>query len=232
MTNVFFIPVMVILIAVLSLPGSITVSRLNRARPETAQQAAGSPTPPPAGDLSTRLQIQSPRPGQALQGRVPVLGSVAAENLQSLEVSFAYVDVPNPAWFLVPPAGLPSGDGPLAQWDTTTITDGDYNLRLVATWKDGSQKSLVISGLRVRNYTPVETDTPVPASTQKNAPLPSATPAPSRTPLLATSTPLAANPALLTNQQIALSLGKGLLAVAGIFALMGAYSLMRSLRNK
>jgi PTH1 family peptidyl-tRNA hydrolase len=185
------------------------------ARPAGAQplaRAALQATPPV-------VTLSAPLPGQVLQGKVPITGNTAIEGFQSIELTFAYANNPTGTWFLILYSSLPVADGLLAQWDTTTITDGDYTLRLVVRLADGSQQTLTLPGLRVRNYTPIETDTPPP-------PVPSATPAPGQAPiqpptatlpatataLPPTPTALPTNPAEVSTLALARTLGIGALA--------------------
>lgn len=52
----------------------------------------------------------------------------------------------------------------LAVWDTTTISDGDYQLRLTVHYKDDSVVESVVRRVLVRNYTPVEITPTQPAA--------------------------------------------------------------------
>lgn len=133
-----------------------------------------SPTPPP------QAAVLAPRSGQALQGSVPIEIGLAGAGYQTVEVSFAYANNPLEAWFPLYQGNLPQGDlaadptalqNPIHTWDTSTITDGDYTLRVVFTRFDRTTQVIDVIGLRVRNYTPIETDTPVPNPT---APQPAA----------------------------------------------------------
>ena len=49
----------------------------------------------------------------------------------------------------------------LADWDTTAIADGTYQLRLRVMLNDGNTLETIVPDLRVRNYTAVETSTPL-----------------------------------------------------------------------
>jgi hypothetical protein len=170
---------------------------------------------------------------------VAITGSIAAPGFQSAELTFTYANDTTHTWFWIADMARPI-NGTLAEWDTTTLTDGDYTLRLVVIRTEGSPVEIVIAGLRVRNYTPIETNTPAPTPTL-TAPL---TPAPwelpaappTLTPLPTsarpTLTPLPTNPALLTTQDITLSLGRGALGLLGAFALLGIYLYWRKLMRK
>jgi hypothetical protein len=179
------------------------------------------------------LSITSPVPGQVLQGSVTIVGYSALPGFVFAQLAFAYAENPTGTWFQIADSGEPVAGGALAQWDTSAITDGDYTLRLTVRFEDGSQREIVVAGLRVRNYTPVETDTPTPVT-------PTTTLVPGGVPVTATltrtarasATPLPTNPAEITTQNLATSLGKGALAVLGFFAFMGAYLLVRKIRER
>ena len=178
------------------------------------------------------VTIQSPTAGQALQGNTPILGDLTAVDFSSAELLFSYADNSTGTWFLIQIISQMPEGGTLAQWDTTTISDGVYTLRLVVKLADGSEVEQIVSGLRVRNYTPIETETPTP-STPTIAPVIVGTPTvtPSVTPPPPTATQFPQNPAQLTVQQYGESFGKGALAVFGFFALMGLYWIIQGQRR-
>jgi len=201
-----------------------------------------SPTSPPATITPTAttrpLQILSPLPGQALQGAVSIVGAIPGAGFTSYEITFSYDNDVTNTWFPIHQAEqFPEGNT-LAQWDTTTISDGEYTLRLVAQRSHKEPLTLTIAGLRVRNYTPIETSTPVsPTATQnpeeeslvtpavKASPTWTATPAYTAIPI----TPLPTNPAQLTTQEVAGSLKNGILATAAFFLLLFLYEGVRAL---
>ncbi len=204
----------------------------------------GLPTPgPDAGTVTPTStpelpQITSPVGGQALQGSLPIEGHIPAAGFAGAELSFAYqVNAPQ-TWFLIAEL-IQIPDNPvLAQWDTTTITDGTYSLRLVVTQVDGSRSSTIVTGLRVRNYSPVETITPTPVTPTAtpepgDTPLPSATSTPTITPVPLTPTPLPPNPAQINQLDILINMGKGALVIVGFLSLLGLYqAIMTYLRNR
>jgi hypothetical protein len=183
---------------------------------------------------STRLVILSPLPGQAVQGKVAINGSTAVDGFQSYELAFAYSQDPTDTWFLIQEGDSPINEGQIAQWDTSTITDGDYSLRLTVTLVDGRQLTTVVSGVRVRNYTPIETDTPAPTSTLAPGAIstPNITPSLTATPLPATPTPLPTNPASLSMNQVISSWGKGALISLGVLVFLWVYQGIRHLMRK
>lgn len=201
------------LISLLSLPGFGNAS----------QQDEPTSTPSQVG-------IIFPAPGDALQGSVPISANIAAEGFLRAELTFAYADDAAKTWFLIFETDQPTRDGELTQWDTTTLTDGQYTLRLSVTLEDGSQLFATVQNLRVRNYTPIETNTPAPTETPVpgDTPIPTPTPTPTITPIPPTSTALPPNPAELTSQDITLSLGKGALGATAMLVLLGLYAAVRN----
>ena len=106
---------------------------------------------------------------------------------------------------------------------------------------DGSQQEVLVHDLRVRNYSPIETETPTPfqPDNTKSPDLITISPAPFYTPTFTipphpmTPTPLPTNPAVITSTHTALSIGTGAGISIGLLAILGAYVGLRSyLRNR
>jgi len=117
----------------------------------------------------------------------------------------------------------------LAQWDTTGLSDGEYVLRLRVELQDGLSLEVQVPGLRVRNYTPVETATPEPTVPQPEAvetmpptAFPAFTPAP-----LPTLTALPGNPVEIASTQVFASLASGALFTALSFLVFGLFLWIR-----
>jgi len=188
-------------------------------------------------DNVSNAAIVSPSAGQVVQGSVVIRGSTTMDGFQAYDVDFAYSADPTQTWFLIQESTTPIQDGILAVWDTTTITDGDYSLRMVVDLANGDRVELSVPDLRVRNYTPIETDTPAPVS--PDVPLvpgiPTSTTAPHATftpnafLLPPTITPLPTNPAEVSSSQVMLTFGKGVIFTVGCFALLGAYLGIRAI---
>jgi len=170
--------------------------------------------------------ISSPLEEQYVQGVVTISGSVTVLGFSSYELSFAYENDPTQTWFKLTSSTLPVFEGELGTWDTTTLTDGDYTLRLRVFLLDGTTQELIMSDLRVRNYTPIPTATPTPTSTpvvQFVAPT-----AQLIRPVLATATlslptptPLPPNPASLAESSISSALGRGAALALLLFVVFG-----------
>ncbi len=175
--------------------------------------------------------ILTPLAGQALQGSVPVTVNTAVDGFRSAELSFSYSQGAPGTWFVIEESEEPISNGKWVQWDTTTITDGNYNLQLIVYLEDGSQVKTTVSYLRVRNYSPIETSTLVPTDTPApgDTPIPSATLTSTATLIPYTITPMPANPAQISREDIFTSLGKGALVSMGLFAGIVLYQTVRSI---
>ena len=189
-----------------------------------------TPTQPTASGFPP-VGLSAPYAGQALQGVITIIGNSELPDFSHAELSFAYANDPTGTWFLITESQTPVANGPLAQWDTTTITDGEYQLRLVVHLADGQQQIAGITGLRVRNYTPVETETPTPSPTPQpgNTPEPTTAPTPTLTPIPPTATAVPPNPAVIGTGDLFDTMGRGALGVLGFFCLIGIYRSVRIL---
>jgi hypothetical protein len=175
----------------------------------------------------SRPKVDSPLPGEALQGVVSITGTSDVVGFKNVEVAFAYGTDSGGTWFLIAQTDQPLRDGTLAVWDTTTIADGTYLLRVRVNTMDGETVDVIIKDLRVRNYTPVETSTPQPQeqTAEPQVFVPAAT-------ALPTPTPLPANPASVTMTRLTFSMVEGLVFVLIVFLIVGVYRAARRKRPR
>lgn len=183
-------------------------------------------------EIAASPEILSPQNGEAVKGPVAIRGTTAVEGLVSWEITFTYAGDAPETWFLLAVGQKAIQDAILTQWDTTTITDGNYTLRLRVYLTDGGYQDAFVRDVRVRNYTPVETATPIPLPTATLTPVPptSIPPTPTVTPLPPTPTPLPPNPAALSRRHIQASVGYGALFTLLLFATLGAGAYLRRIR--
>ncbi|MGD8822838.1 MAG: hypothetical protein PVG63_07030 [Anaerolineales bacterium] len=125
---------------------------------------AGILAQPSTGVAQTNIvTILYPSEGEALQGVVTIEGSANHPDFSYYALSFTYADLSSPTWFpLSEPSRTPVTSGALGLWDTTSITDGNYILRLQVFLLDGSTLEAVVENVRIRNTSPIETNTPAP----------------------------------------------------------------------
>ena len=167
--------------------------------------------------------IDSPSPGDVLQGVVKISGTTDFNGFLSTDVSFSYSDDPTGTWFLIFSNTQSVVANTIGTWDTTIITDGDYILRVRVFLSNGSFRETQVSGLRIRNYTPVETPTPISVA-------PEATPMPTNTPTalpFPTPTILPHNPATLALSDVSSSIFYGGIAAIIILFFIGFYLWLR-----
>jgi hypothetical protein len=114
------------------------------------------------------VRIQTPVDGDYLQGNVQIVGTVTGTGFQSAEIGFRYQDSQSKNWFVLSEITSPVVDDILATWDTSTIADGVYQIRVLAVFENGREQEEIINNLNVRNYTPfdpIKTENPETIST-------------------------------------------------------------------
>jgi hypothetical protein len=173
-----------------------------------------------------------PQPGQALLGNIEISGNTAVDGYKYAEILFGYANDLTETWFLIAQSDSPVENGVLANWDTTVISDGNYNIKLSVTLLDGAIITSIVQDVRVRNYSPIEPDTPKPVS-RTSTPEPGNTPTHTVTitPVPPTATPLPTNPIILTPTDFVAGLGRGVLIALGFFIFLGIYLGFRSMMN-
>lgn len=171
--------------------------------------------------------VISPRPGDVLRGVVEIQGTVAGENLSSYDVAFTYADDAADSWFIITSGKEPVTNDVLAKWDTTTIADGTYRLRIQVFFNTGEPEVIVIENLRVRNYTPVETRTAEPTLLIVEQPVATSTLAP----VTPSATPLAQNPMEISHEEFMKSILAGAGVSAAILLILGFRALSRKSRR-
>jgi hypothetical protein len=117
-------------------------------------------------------------------------------------------------------------NGILTVWDTSTISDGDYKIKVTVNYTGGEAQEVVVNQVLVRNYTPVQsTATPVPqvmVNPETITPTFMAT-------QLAVATPYPLNPGALTALQVRSGLQFGIILGVLAMAALGIYVLLRYL---
>lgn len=175
-------------------------------------------------------KLEQPLPGQALQGVVSLSGTTAIDGYVTAQIEFRFENDPAQTWFLIQD-GIPAiQSNVLASWDTTTLTDGVYRLRLSVIRADGGVATAEVAGVRVRNYSAIETNTPeaLPEVTRQ----PSVTPTATAVVVRGTPTPPPANPAAVTGSDLRASASRGLVVMAGLFLMITAYLGLRRLGRR
>jgi hypothetical protein len=171
-------------------------------------------------------QVISPRPGEALQGNIEISGVTEISDFVRSEVEFRFTNDPKNTWFLISESDKSVNPGKIAGWDTTTITDGNYDLRVSVILKSGESKSILIPGIRIRNYSPIESPTQQAPGSSINPSETDVTPLPTRTPR-PSPVPLPSNPAIFTQMDLNSSLVRGAVVGIGFFLAFGIYWIVK-----
>ena len=175
-----------------------------------------------AAQDSPPIAITSPASGEILRGEITIIGTTDVPNFASAQLDFKYASDDGDSWFPLAALSQPALDSPLYLWNTASITDGDYILRLRVNLTDGTFQEVTVP-ITIQNDAPILTPTPAVTSTPASigvqiptAFLLAASPTPTEVPR-PTPTPLPPNPASLTQSTILTSLGRGAIVIIGLF---------------
>lgn len=124
----------------------------------------------------TDSALTSPEAGSAVMGKVEVTGYIKATNFAGYDLEFTHSSSAESGWFTIQTGAENPTDGVFGVWDTSSISDGDYSLRLTVHYKDGTKTEILIENIRVRNYSPIETTSPRENSLKQPTNLPSIQP--------------------------------------------------------
>jgi len=155
----------------------------------------------PAAALASPLfqvaQIASPGSGATVQGAVTITGTAVHPEFQRYELYFTIE--PGENWVFIGDAHFEQvNNGPLGVWDTRSLPDGNYSLRLRVVRQDGNYDETYARNIVVANSTPptptptefvAPTLPPIVDSVVTPTPEATATPAVVQQPEIATPTP-------------------------------------------
>ena len=180
-----------------------------------------------AAQTNPPLAITSPLAGDVLRGEITITGKTDIENFLSAQLDFTYASNPAGNWFTLQTVSQPVLSSALAIWNTASISDGDYILRLRVNLTDGTFQEVTVP-VKVQNDTPISTPTLEPTTATPDSitvqiPTPfllAASPTPTGVPR-PTPTALPTNPVSLNQNKILISLGRGALVIIGLFIFAG-----------
>jgi hypothetical protein len=178
-----------------------------------------------AAQESPPIAITSPAPQEILRDQVTITGKVDVPSFLSAQLDFAYASNPTDTWFTIQTFSQPFVDTALTTWDTTSITDGDYILRLRVNFEDGTSQEVTVPIKIGNDFVPTPTLEPTSTPETETVLIPTpfllaASPTPTDVPR-PTPTALPSNPVSLGQNQIYASLGRGAVVILGLFALAG-----------
>lgn len=119
-----------------------------------------------------RPVIVEPKPDAAVRGVVQIVGTATHPQFQKYQIYFAPWPIPSDnSWAWISEAFSQQPLGLLGTWDSRTVPDGAYALRVRVVKMDGNyldsdpRRVLVVNTRPLPSPTPIATDTPVPAPT-------------------------------------------------------------------
>ena len=141
--------------------------------PITPQPPTVTPTPQFRSFIENGQGIFEPRNGAIVRGSVPIVGTANGKTVLNPFDHFELHVKPsgNAEWGWLYTSDQQLWQSPLYTWDTTTVEDGFYDLRLRNVYRDANYDEYFVSRLRVANQTPnVILKQQDQVSTQKTAP--------------------------------------------------------------
>ncbi len=159
-----------------------------------AGQRSGVLAAPPRQEGQDSALITQPVEGESVQGVVSIIGTAThpAFNFYVIEIS----PRPGEQWQFVGDGQTPVENGQLTTWDTNTVPDGTYAIRLRVVYVDGNFSEAPPREVVVTNTQPLPTNTPEATPTEEG-PV-DIDPGPPT----ATSTPLPPTPTVLVEQPV------------------------------
>jgi hypothetical protein len=102
-----------------------------------------------SGCVPDQIMITAPEPGTDVSGTVEITGTASVPNFGF----FKYEVAPRGSqiWATISAEREPVVNGVLGQWNTTSLTNGDYFLRLVITDNVGVSLEPCVIAVRVAN---------------------------------------------------------------------------------
>jgi hypothetical protein len=134
---------------------NLLVSPVGTISPEIATQNAISPvlSPVPSGSsgcIPDELIITAPEPGgDPLQGTVELIGTAAISNFGFYKYEVTPMGIES--WATISAGDQPIRNAKLGDWNTTTLANGDYFLRLVVTDNVGVSLEPCVIAVRILN---------------------------------------------------------------------------------
>jgi hypothetical protein len=183
----------------------------------------------PIFSVTPGLYITSPISGETIQGIVEIKGSTPEESFSYAELVYAFEGTSEQTWFLMQKFDHPIQDGLFALWDTTTITDGLYRLRLRVFQTNGEVKEIIVERILVSNYSQQQGTriTALPQTTKSDNPASLTTPDVSIQP-----TSFSPNPASINNNELKTSFVSGLILTDLILGSVTLYLFFRGVSRK
>jgi hypothetical protein len=114
----------------------------------SAETPGSTATAQATGCIPGQIDITSPKPGDEIQGLIVMKGSANIPNFGFYKYEFATIG--SDTWATILANRKVVQDGDLGNWDTSAITTGDYQLRLVVTDNQGNELPACVIPIRIK----------------------------------------------------------------------------------
>ena len=102
-----------------------------------------------SGCIPDEIMITSPRPGEDVKGLIKISGTADVPNFGFYKYEVAPMGSQN--WATIAAQREPVRNGDLGEWNTVSLTNGEYFLRLVVTDNVGTALDPCVIAIRVLN---------------------------------------------------------------------------------
>ncbi len=99
--------------------------------PSVSQTAPPAPPPGSIGCIADQLMFTFPQPGDEVKGKITLRATVNFPDLGFFK--YEYAPTGSDAWMTIAADNQNKTDSELNLWDTSLLTPGDYQIRLVVT---------------------------------------------------------------------------------------------------
>lgn len=135
----------------------------------------------PTPSVAQGPPISYPPETELVRGVVDIRGTATHPDFWKYELAATPFGTQN--WFNITVSETPVQDGVLASWNTQTVPDGTYTLRLRVVHRDGNYDEFKVQRVLVANSLPTDTPTPEISPTPTDTPTPKP---PTATPVILT----------------------------------------------
>lgn len=102
-----------------------------------------------SGCVPDKIMITSPKPGEDVKGTIKITGTADVPNFGFYKYEVAPMGSQN--WATIAASREPHKDEELGEWNTASVTNGEYFLRLVITDNVGASLEPCVIAVRVLN---------------------------------------------------------------------------------
>lgn len=127
-------------------PGTLSAADATQAALSTGTQSVPSGM---SGCVPDQIMISSPQPGEIVNGSIQIIGTANVPNFGFYKYEIAPIGTQS--WTTISAGREAKQDKELGAWNTGSLTNGEYFLRLVITDNEGGSLEPCVIAVRVAN---------------------------------------------------------------------------------